>query len=52
MLDSVLKAFNMKPDFNLNVMKEKQTLSSLTSTIITNLDPLLKELKPDLVLVH
>ena len=52
MLDSVLEAFDMKPDYNLNVMKEKQTLSTLTSTIINNLDPLLKELKPDLVLVH
>ena len=52
MLDSVLEAFDMKPDFNLDVMKEKQTLSTLTSTIITKLDPLLKDLKPDLVLVH
>lgn len=52
MLNTVLKAFNIKPDFNLNVMKEKQTLSTLTSTIIENLDPVLKELKPDLVLVH
>lgn len=52
MLDSVLKAFEIKPDFDLNVMKERQSLSTLTSTIITRLDPLLKEITPDLVLVH
>jgi UDP-N-acetylglucosamine 2-epimerase (non-hydrolysing) len=52
MLNQVLDAFNIRPDFDLQVMKDKQTLTTLTSNIILALDPILKELKPDLVLVH
>ena len=52
MLDQVLEAFNIKPDFDLQVMRDKQTLTTLTSNIILALDPVLKDLKPDLVLVH
>lgn len=52
MLNQVLDAFDVKPDFDLQVMREKQTLTTLTSNIIISLDPVLKELKPDLVLVH
>ena len=52
MLNQVLCAFNIKPDFDLHVMRDKQTLTTLTSNIILALDPVLKDLKPDLVLVH
>ena len=52
MLDQVLDLFEITPDYDLNVMKKNQTLSEVTSRIITNLSAILDEVKPDLILVH
>lgn len=52
MLDQIMTAFNIVPDYNLAVMKEKQTLSSITSSVITGIDIVLEKEKPDIVLVH
>ena len=52
MLDQVLDLFEITPDYDLNVMKKNQTLSQVTSRIITNLSAILDEVKPDLILVH
>jgi UDP-N-acetylglucosamine 2-epimerase (non-hydrolysing) len=52
MLNSVLEHFDITPDFNLKVMTEVQTLSGLTAKILTGLDDVYKQYKPDLVLVH
>jgi UDP-N-acetylglucosamine 2-epimerase (non-hydrolysing) len=52
MLDQVLELFNIKPEFDLNLMKPGQTLTEVTSRILTELSPVLKGFKPDVVLVH
>nr|MDH3175203.1 UDP-N-acetylglucosamine 2-epimerase (non-hydrolyzing) [Bacillus pumilus] len=52
MLDQVLKAFDIQPDHDLNIMKERQTLSEITSNALLKLDQLFQEEKPDIVLVH
>ena len=52
MLDQVLELFDIKPDYDLNVMKKGQTLSMITSDVIEGLDKVLEEAKPDIVLVH
>ncbi len=52
MLDSVLNIFGLKPDFDLNIMQPRQSLSSITSRCLTGMDQVLEEAKPDLVLVH
>ena len=52
MLDSVLDIFGLKPDFDLDVMEPRQTLSTITSKCLTGMDRVLEEAKPDLVLVH
>ncbi|ASS72813.1 UDP-N-acetylglucosamine 2-epimerase (non-hydrolyzing) [Bacillus atrophaeus] len=52
MLDQVLDAFHIKPDYDLNIMKERQTLSEITSNALLKLDKLFNEIKPDIVLVH
>lgn len=52
MLDQVLDLFNIIPDYDLNVMKKNQSLSEVTSNIITKLSPILSEFEPDLILVH
>ena len=52
MLDSVLEIFNLTPDYDLNIMQPRQTLSSITARCITGMDDVLDEAKPDLVLVH
>ncbi|MGG3090787.1 UDP-N-acetylglucosamine 2-epimerase (non-hydrolyzing) [Bacillus safensis] len=52
MLDQVLKAFNIRPDHDLNIMKQRQTLSEITSNALLKLDQLFQEEKPDIVLVH
>ncbi|WP_417359534.1 non-hydrolyzing UDP-N-acetylglucosamine 2-epimerase [Galbibacter sp.] len=52
MLDQVLEFFEIKPDYDLNLMKPNQNLYSLTSDIITSLKPVLEEFKPDFVYVH
>ena len=52
MLDQVLKAFNVKPDFDLAIMKEKQTLFDVTINILSGIKELLEREQPHLVLVH
>lgn len=52
MLDQVLDLFEIKPDFDLNLMKKGQSLSELTSGILLGLSPVLKEFRPEVVLVH
>jgi UDP-N-acetylglucosamine 2-epimerase (non-hydrolysing) len=52
MLDQVLDFFEITPDYDLNLMKPGQNLYGLTAAIITNLQPVLEEFKPDYVYVH
>ena len=52
MLDSVLDVFSLKPEYDLNIMQEGQTLSSITARTITGMDAVLEEAQPDIVLVH
>ncbi|WP_159737472.1 non-hydrolyzing UDP-N-acetylglucosamine 2-epimerase [Vibrio atypicus] len=52
MLDQVLDLFNIKPDFDLDIMKTGQSLNDVTSRILLGLRPILQEFKPDIVLVH
>tara|TARA_R110002126_G_scaffold687_3_gene4279 strand:- start:9063 stop:10178 length:1116 start_codon:yes stop_codon:yes gene_type:complete len=52
MLDQVLELFKINPDYDLNLMKAGQTLPEITSRILLELTPVLKEFKPDVVLVH
>lgn len=52
MLQSVLDIFHVVPDYNLHIMKEKQNLFNITNCILTEMEVVLNECKPDLVLVH
>ncbi|EEH69382.1 UDP-N-acetylglucosamine 2-epimerase [Acinetobacter sp. ATCC 27244] len=52
MLDQVLELFNLKPDFDLNLMKPGQTLSDVTSGVLKGLEQVFTEWAPDLILVH
>ncbi len=52
MLDQVLEVFNIKPDYDLNIMKKGQTLSEITSRVLTGLEDVIKDSNPDIVLVH
>ena len=52
MLDSVLEVFDCKPDWDLNIMTPRQTLSSITSKCLTGMDEAIDALKPDMILVH
>ena len=52
MLDQVLETFNIKPDYDLNIMKQGQSLSEITSRALTVLESVIKDVKPDIVLVH
>ena len=52
MLDQVLEAFNVVPDYDLSIMKEKQTLFDVTINILSKMKVVLEEVKPDVVLVH
>ncbi|WP_175753504.1 non-hydrolyzing UDP-N-acetylglucosamine 2-epimerase [Burkholderia ambifaria] len=52
MLDQVLGLFGIVPDFDLDLMRNGQTLGDLTGQILTSLDPVLESFRPDLVLVH
>ncbi len=52
MLDSVLDIFRLRPDYDLNIMQPRQTLSSITSRCLVGMDDVLEQAKPDLVLVH
>ena len=52
MLDQVLDAFSVKPDYDLSIMKDKQTLSDITVGILNGIGRVLDEARPDVVLVH
>lgn len=52
MLDSVLEAFAVVPDYDLSIMKEKQTLFDITANILNQIKNVLETTKPDVVLVH
>lgn len=52
MLDQVLELFEILPHYDLNVMKPGQSLSTLTASILSGIEPVLDEFKPDVVLVH
>ncbi len=52
MLDQVLATFGITPDFDLNMMKQGQTLADITTRALNGIDAVLKETKPDIVLVH
>ena len=52
MLDQVLKAFGVMPDYDLSIMKDKQTLFDITTGILLKVKAVLEESKPDVVLVH
>lgn len=52
MLDQVLQIFNVKPDFDLNIMKQGQDLTDVTARVLAGLRDVFKECRPDVVLVH
>jgi len=52
MLDQVLEAFGVIPEYNLSIMKDKQTLFDITINILQGIKNVLEEVKPDIVLVH
>jgi UDP-N-acetylglucosamine 2-epimerase (non-hydrolysing) len=52
MLDQVIDLFNIYPDYDLNVMKKGQSLTDLTTSIVSGLSSILNKFKPDVVLVH
>jgi len=52
MLDQVLDLFELVPDYDLNIMKQNQTISQITSNVIIGLEEVFKKEKPDIVLVH
>ena len=52
MLDQVLEAFSVVPDYDLSIMKEKQTLFDVTTNILERIKSVLEQEKPDVVLVH
>lgn len=52
MLDQVLEVFDIKPDYDLNIMSQGQTLSDITSKALKGLEQVIQEVKPNIVLVH
>ena len=52
MLDQVLEKFEIKPDYDLNIMKQGQTLSEITTRAIMGLEEVIKKANPDIILVH
>lgn len=52
MLDQVLQIFDIKPDYDLNIMKQGQDLYDVTARVLTGMRDILKEVRPDVVLVH
>ena len=52
MLDQVLKTFGIVPDYDLNIMKDRQTLFDITTGVLSSIKTVLEEVRPDLVLVH
>lgn len=52
MLDQVLEVFQIQPDYDLDIMKERQSLKDITIRALDGIDKILKEVRPDIVLVH
>lgn len=52
MLDQVLKIFDIQPDFDLDIMKSRQTLTDITINALSGLEKVIKKLQPDIILVH
>lgn len=52
MLDQVLDIFKIVPDYDLNVMRDRQTLSQITSSVLNGIEKVIEDAKPDIVLVH
>lgn len=52
MLDQVLEVFHVTPDYDLSIMKDKQTLFDITSNILNRIKAVLEKVRPDVVLVH
>ena len=52
MLDQVMAVFGVEADYDLNIMRPQQTLTTITADVLTNMEKVLLECKPDLVLVH
>ncbi|MEE1086101.1 MAG: UDP-N-acetylglucosamine 2-epimerase (non-hydrolyzing) [Schaedlerella sp.] len=52
MLDQVLNAFKIVPDYDLDIMKQGQTLTDITTRVLQGLETVIKDVKPDIVLVH
>lgn len=52
MLDSVMDIFELKGDYDLNIMEKRQTLSTITSKTLLGMDSVIEEVKPDIILVH
>jgi UDP-N-acetylglucosamine 2-epimerase (non-hydrolysing) len=52
MLDDLLELFSITPDFDLDVMTRDQTLTEITTRVLTRMEPVLQEARPDVVLVH
>ena len=52
MLDQVLETFKIVPDYDLNIMKQGQTLSEITNRVLSGLENVIQEVNPDIVLVH
>ncbi len=52
MLDQVLETFHITPDYDLDIMKQGQTLCDITTRALSGVDKVIKEAKPDIVLVH
>lgn len=52
MLRQVMEAFELREDYNLDIMRERQTLTTITTSVLEKMDPVLREAKPDIVLVH
>lgn len=52
MLDQVLRLFDITPDFDLNIMKDKQSLTGITSRVLQGLEEVFESEKPDMILVH
>src|SRR5690625_3216662 len=52
MLDQVLEIFNITPDYDLNIMKQNQSLVQITNRVLEGLDGIMKDTKPDIILCH
>ena len=52
MLDQVLETFKIKPDYDLDIMKQGQSLSEITTRVLNGLEKVIKEVEPDIILIH